>query len=553
MDMSGGSAIIANSGDNSVSYLGVGPSTTGGPYVAGGVVTVSGIPAPYAVAICPDGDTAVVSSPSDGSVTVLAHLSGPIARKVQTGSQPYSVACYAGQAATQIGVVSNLGDSSLSVFNVSSGTVLATIPGVPGSRGYRGVVAYQDRSGRHLAWVAGTDSNAMTIVNLDLFSVLTQIPVSRPTAVRNVTSTIYVASGTGNSISRYDIDTFEAGGVAFSNVPNPQDFVLTTQTGIGHFATIGGQDGIWRMDSTGAGTVSTISGVPGAASLGAYRPGPNQAGVVLVTSTNSNSVYIIQVQPALPAQFGVSNGASFASGQAAPGTLTSAFLQTGTSQSFFASSLPLGTSLGGVSLRVGGTLTFNAATGYTYSPTGSIAAPLLFVGPTQVNFQIPPGIAVGSSVPMQLTKPDGSTLLSTVNIGATSPGIFTILQNGQGQGAVLNQDSSLNGDPQARVGAKAAARGSVIQIYATGQGATSPTVDAGVAAPTNPLALTVAQPTVTIGGKTAQVQFSGLAPGFVGLWQINAVVPADVTPGNAVSLTVAAGGQTSNTVTIAIQ
>jgi uncharacterized protein (TIGR03437 family) len=77
---------------------------------------------------------------------------------------------------------------------------------------------------------------------------------------------------------------------------------------------------------------------------------------------------------------------------------------------------------------------------------------------------------------------------------------------------------------------------------------------AGQPAPTSgALVLTVAQPTVTIGGVNAPVQFSGMAPGFVGLWQINAVVPQSVTPGSAVSLVVSAGGVTSNTVTIAVQ
>jgi uncharacterized protein (TIGR03437 family) len=49
------------------------------------------------------------------------------------------------------------------------------------------------------------------------------------------------------------------------------------------------------------------------------------------------------------------------------------------------------------------------------------------------------------------------------------------------------------------------------------------------------------------------VQFSGMAPGYVGLWQINAQIPQSVTPGNAVPLVVTAGGATSNTVTIAVK
>jgi uncharacterized protein (TIGR03437 family) len=182
-------------------------------------------------------------------------------------------------------------------------------------------------------------------------------------------------------------------------------------------------------------------------------------------------------------------------------------------------------------------------------------APLLFVNSSQVNFQIPTGIALGNPIPVQLQRPDGSTLLSNVQVTAVSPGIFSVLMNGQGQGAVLNQDNSQNGSPQSILGAKPAARGSVIQIFATGAGETDPPLLPGEAAPASgtPLVFTRTQPTVTIGGVQATVKFSGMAPGWVGLWQINAEVPANVNPGSAVSMTITAGGLTSNTVTIAVE
>jgi uncharacterized protein (TIGR03437 family) len=58
---------------------------------------------------------------------------------------------------------------------------------------------------------------------------------------------------------------------------------------------------------------------------------------------------------------------------------------------------------------------------------------------------------------------------------------------------------------------------------------------------------------VTIGGLTANVSFSGLAPGFVGLYQVNALVPAGVAAGSAVPVVISMGGATSNTVTVAVQ
>jgi len=177
------------------------------------------------------------------------------------------------------------------------------------------------------------------------------------------------------------------------------------------------------------------------------------------------------------------------------------------------------------------------------------------VGPNQINFQIPPGIAPGE-VSMQLLGPDGKARQTgMVRVASPWPGIFTFLMSGKGQGAVLNQDNSQNGDPQNFVGVKPAARGSVIQIFATGAGETTPALAGGEAAPAsgNPLVVTKVQPTVTIGGKNAKVLFSGMAPAFVGLWQINAEVPADVTPGMAVPLVITAAGASSNTVTIAVQ
>jgi sugar lactone lactonase YvrE len=75
----------------------------------------------------------------------------------------------------------------------------------------------------------------------------------------------------------------------------------------------------------------------------------------------------------------------------------------------------------------------------------------------------------------------------------------------------------------------------------------------GMAAQASPLSGTIATPTVTIGGVVAQVSSSGLAPGAVGLYQVNVRVPAGSTAGGAVPVILSIGGVTSNTVTIAVQ
>jgi len=547
---------VANSGDNSVGVLRLSlDQNTPGPKALAPLASINGIPAPYAVTAC-GGNLVAVTSPSDNSVRVIQLPDGNILGTARSAAQPYAAVCFreAGTGKTKL-AVSYFGDSSLIVFDPDMLAVTATIPGVPGSRAFHGIAVSANSTTSQVAWVAGTDANVVTVVDLLRATVLTRIAVAHPTAI--ITSGdgpeagMVVASAANNNVTCYNRDTLQVlpGYEKFVNITNPQDLV---STGSGWFVTMGGQDSVWRYYGE---PPSTIPGIPGAAALAftSFNFKPNFSDTaVLVTSTKSNSVFLIQQQPVLPAQFGIANGASFGS-WAAPGSLVSAFLSTGVTQPSYAPSVPLPSTIGGFTISAGGALNSSATSGWTYS--GGAPASLLYIGPTQVNLQIPPAVAPGTSVPVQIRKPDGSTLLATVTVAAAAPGIFTVLMNGQGQGAVLNQDNGRNGDPKVLVGVNPAARGSVIQIFATGAGDTTPALAAGEAAPTggNPLVLTKVQPTVTIGGKNAKVQFSGMAPGFVGLWQINAEVPQDVTPGGAVPLVITAAGAQGNTVTIAVQ
>ena len=91
--------------------------------------------------------------------------------------------------------------------------------------------------------------------------------------------------------------------------------------------------------------------------------------------------------------------------------------------------------------------------------------------------------------------------------------------------------------------------GDVLLMYCLGLGTTNPAIADGSISPAQPLAMTPGV-TVSIGGRNAAIQFAGLVPNYVGLYQINAVMPDGVAPGPAV-LTVTAGGQTSPIVHLA--
>src|SRR5688500_12858819 len=95
--------------------------------------------------------------------------------------------------------------------------------------------------------------------------------------------------------------------------------------------------------------------------------------------------------------------------------------------------------------------------------------------------------------------------------------------------------------------------GSAMMIYCAGLGEVTPSVAAGAVAPTAELSRTVARVSVTVGGRPAEVLLSGLAPGFVGLYQITAIIPDGFAPGDAVPVVVSAAGQSSNSVTTGVR
>jgi uncharacterized protein (TIGR03437 family) len=178
------------------------------------------------------------------------------------------------------------------------------------------------------------------------------------------------------------------------------------------------------------------------------------------------------------------------------------------------------------------------------------AAPLIYTSANQTNLIVPYEVAGKTSTVIQVvyTAPSGTlgTAAWVMPVVASAPGVFTMDATGTGPGAIVNQDGTVNS------AANPAARGSVISIYATGEGQTSPAGVTGSVTQSNAKA-PVLPVTVTIGGTGATVQYAGPAPGAVaGLLQVNAVVPQGIGP--ALPVTVSAGGIASQAgVTVAVK
>jgi len=174
--------------------------------------------------------------------------------------------------------------------------------------------------------------------------------------------------------------------------------------------------------------------------------------------------------------------------------------------------------------------------------------PLLGISPNQVNLQIPFDISVNTSHQIVVRRGNALSVPESFNVASAQPGIFSRNATGTGQGVVIGPDQITIADA-----AKPAQRGQAIVIYCTGLGIVTEAVAPGAAAPNSPLAATVSPVEVMVGEKKAEVLFSGLTPGFSGLYQVNAVLATDTPTGDAISLNILTGGQISNVVTIAVR
>ncbi len=166
-----------------------------------------------------------------------------------------------------------------------------------------------------------------------------------------------------------------------------------------------------------------------------------------------------------------------------------------------------------------------------------VAAPLLYVSAGQINAIVPYEVSGRSTVSIKVKTVGGNSDSYTIQMAATAPGLFTSAQSGKGQGAILNEDNTVNSSTLP------AAKGSLVQVFGTGEGLTQPLAVTGSV--TDGTVLPVAKVTATVGGLPADVVFAGAAPKAVaGLLQVNLRIPANALKGdNAIVIQV---GQASS-------
>jgi adhesin/invasin len=370
---------------------------------------------------------------------------------------------------------------------------------------------------------------------------ITFTAVSDPT----ITQAVNVTLGLGTAVMKLNPSSMTFATTAGVN-PAPQTFqVQNTGSGVlGWTLTSSTQNGAnWLTVGPATGTApSTVTVTVNSTGLaaGSYQ------GTITITPISGTNVtggaqtmtVGLAIDAPMVAQGGVVDGATFSQDAVASGSIASLFGVNLATTTATASAAPISLSAGGDPT----TLALPTALGRTQVLVNNTPAPLFYVSPTQINFQMPPSV-FGTNIPIVVVSNGVRSLAATVNVTPIAPRIFVAPGN---QGAVLNQDSSANSSNNP------ASAGSVIQIFADGLGATNPPAVMGQLASSTSLAMTIQTPTVTVGGQNAEILFSGLAPGSAGLYQVNARVPSGVAAGSSVPLQIQVGSAASNTVTIAV-
>ncbi len=310
--------------------------------------------------------------------------------------------------------------------------------------------------------------------------------------------------------------TAQTGGTA----PAAQNIALTS-TGVAlpftaAAATTSG--GNWLSVSPTSGTSTATGGAATNLAVSVNATGlaaGTYQGTITVTSTSaSNSPQTVNVtltvtQPAAPIITSILNGATNAPTAAAAGLIMAI----------------KGTNLGpttGVGAEIqGGFVTTTA--GDVRILFDNVPAPILFARNDQINAIAPYFVATRTSTRVVVEYRGVRSDPVDLRVVETAPGIFTNDASGNGQGAILNQDNSANGP------SNPAARGSIIVLYATGEGQVVPAGSDGQVIASSTLRRPFATVSVRIGGQNAEVTYAGSAPGLVsGALQVNARIPANL-------------------------
>jgi uncharacterized protein (TIGR03437 family) len=301
--------------------------------------------------------------------------------------------------------------------------------------------------------------------------------------------------------------------------PQAQTFQISASGGAAPFSVTTPTSATWlQVSPTSGNTPATVSVAVNTQGLAAG----NYTAAIAINSPYSTTAASVTVTFAVTQiavkPTAITNAASYAAGVVSPGEN---IVIWGTS--IGPSSLTYGTLTAG-----GGALSTSA--GNTRVLFDGVPAPVVYALATQTSVMVPYEVAgrLTTSVVVEYQGVQSAPLIYSVQ--AAVPGIYTQNLQGTGPGAILNQDGVTVNGPGA-----AAAKGTVVSVYMTGEGQTSPAGVTGAIAPVNvpvPWKQTPLKATATIGGLPVVPTYYGSAPGLVsGVMQVNVPIPANAQSG----------------------
>ena len=332
--------------------------------------------------------------------------------------------------------------------------------------------------------------------------------------------------------------TYTIGGAA----PAAQQLNLKSSNSVNYTLTTSTANGGQWLSVTPANGV-TESNVAVSVSVTGLAAGV-YSGTVNVTAPNANNspltvpVTLTITAPPAGSLTAFQHGASFNPSEAAPGLIVTL----------------RGTGIGpaaGVSFQLTPQGTVPTTVSETRVLFDGVPAPILYTSATQVNCIVPYELAGAFSTKVEVEYKGVRTNQLERRVAATAPGIFSLTSTGSGQGAIVNQNGTVNSP------SNPAARGEVIVLYATGEGQTTPAgVNGSVPRTVAELKRPLGAVRVRIGGVEVTPVYAGSAPLFVsGVLQVNAVVPEGISTGSnvPVELIVGTGTSAGQSITVAIR
>jgi uncharacterized protein (TIGR03437 family) len=275
-----------------------------------------------------------------------------------------------------------------------------------------------------------------------------------------------------------------------------------------------------------------LSGTPTAA--GTFQFTIQVTDTAGLTATAQFNLTIIASTATLAAS-GIVNAASYTGGSVSPGEIVTLF-----------GSFPGPATL--VGLQLNGNIVSNNLSGAQVFFDG-VAAPMVYAKAGQMAAVVPYEVNGRSVTQVQVSYQGQTSNSVSMPVNAVMPGVFSFDSTGHGEGAIINQDGTINS------ASNPAPLGTIVAVYATGEGQTIPAgIDGQV--DSAPAPVPVVQPVgASVGGLNAPVLYAGGAPGLVaGVIQVNVQIPAGLTSNGAVPLLLSFGGQNSQTtITVAVQ